>query len=162
MSKMSHGHILRSNYVILICPNMIPAPGTNLNLVGFGWNSIDSVLMPNKCIATLPQIYTVTCGCKKNPLEDVCADSLPLHAQNFASATGKNVVPKFTNTLSWALHKMCKCKVFLWDKFSCIWTKCKNIYRKIHITENLYICIFYPVWCISLISPEAYTLFKQE
>ena len=31
----------------------------------FDWNSVDSVLMPNGCTVTLPEMYTVTCGCKK-------------------------------------------------------------------------------------------------
>ena len=37
---------------------------------------------------------------RKNALEDASAASLALHAENFASATEKNVVPKFTNRLS--------------------------------------------------------------
>ena len=55
--------------------------------------------MPNKCIVTLPEMYTVTCGCEKKSLEDVTAASLVLHAQNIASATEKDVVPKFTHTV---------------------------------------------------------------
>ena len=84
---------------------MISTPDTNLNLVEFDWNSIDLVLMPNKCIFVLPKLYTVTFDCKKNALENVSAASLALDAQNFASATEKNVVPKFTNRLSLTLHK---------------------------------------------------------
>ena len=49
---MSHGHVLRSHYVVLICLNLISAPGTNLNPVEFSWNSVDSLLMPNNCIVT--------------------------------------------------------------------------------------------------------------
>ena len=55
---------------------------------------------------------------RKNALEDVSAASLALHAQNFVSATEKNVVPNFTNRLSWTLHKMCKYKRFLSQLFS--------------------------------------------
>ena len=99
-SNMSHGDVLRSHYVALNCSNLILAPDANWNPVEFDWNSVDSVLMPNKCIITLPKMYTVTFGCKKNALEDVSA----------ASATEKNVVPKFTNRLSWTLHKICKYK----------------------------------------------------
>ena len=62
---MSRGHILRSHYVILICSSLISAPDSNWNPVEFSWNSVDSVLMPNKCIVTLPEMYTVTWGCKK-------------------------------------------------------------------------------------------------
>ena len=62
---MSHGHIFRSHDVVLICSNLISAPDTNLNPAEFGGNSVDSVLMSNKCIVTLPEMYTVTCGCKK-------------------------------------------------------------------------------------------------
>ena len=64
-SNMLHGHILRSHYVGSIFPNLILALDTNLNPLEFGWNSVDSVLMPNKCIVTLPGIYTVTYGYKK-------------------------------------------------------------------------------------------------
>ena len=119
---MSHGDVLRSHYVVLNCSNLISAPDTNLNHVEFDWNSVDSVLMPNKCIVTLPKMHTATFGCKKNALEDVSAASLALHAQNFASATEKNVVPKFANILSWTLHKICKYNGFLKAKFSRIWT----------------------------------------
>ena len=160
---MSHWHILRSHCVFLISLNLISAPDTNFNPLEFGWNSADSVLMPNKCIVALPEMYTVTCGCKKNALEDVSAASLALHApQHFARASEKNVVLKFTNRLSWTLHKICKYKGFLWVKFSHIWTESKDIYRKIRIRENPYICIFYPVSRISLISPETYTSLNKN
>ena len=33
--------------------------------------------------------------------------SLVLITQNFASTLEKNVIPKFTNRLSWTLHKLC-------------------------------------------------------
>ena len=62
--------------------------------------------MPNKYIVTLPKMYTVTCGCKKNCSES--AASLVLYAQIFPGAVENNVVPKFTNTLIWILHKICK------------------------------------------------------
>ena len=47
------GHILRPHYV-LICSNLISVQDINLNPVEFGWNSVDSVLMSNKYIVTLP------------------------------------------------------------------------------------------------------------
>ena len=40
------------------------------------------------------------------------AASLARHAQNFAGAMEKNVVPKFTKRLSLTLHKVCKYKRF--------------------------------------------------
>ena len=52
-------------YFDLICSNLISIPEINLNPVEFGWNSVDSVFLPNKCIFTLPEMYTVTFGCKK-------------------------------------------------------------------------------------------------
>ena len=63
-SNISDGHILRS-HVVLICLNLISTSGINFSPVEFGWNSVDSILMSNKCIAALPEMYTVTCGCKK-------------------------------------------------------------------------------------------------
>ena len=110
-SNMSHGNELRSYDVVLNCSNLISALDTNLNLVEFDSNSVDSLLMSNKFIVTLPNMYTF--GCKKNALEDVSAASLALHAQKFASATEKNVVPKFTNRISLTRHKICKYKGFL-------------------------------------------------
>ena len=107
-SNMSHGDDFRTYYVVLNCSNMISATDINLSLVEFDWNSIDPALMPNKFIVTLPKMYTVTFGCKKNALEVVSAASLVLHAQNLASATEKNVAPKFTNRLSLTRHKVCK------------------------------------------------------
>ena len=38
---------------------MISAPDINLNPVKFDLNSVDSVLMPNECVITLPEMYTV-------------------------------------------------------------------------------------------------------
>ena len=90
---------------------------------------------------------------RKNVLQKV----IVLHAQYFVSAAKKNVVPQFTHRLSWTLHKIYKYKGFLWAKFSRIWTESKDIYRKIRIRENSYICIFYPVWRISFISPGTLT-----
>ena len=76
------------------------APDTNLNPVEFGWNSIDSVLMPNKCIVTLPEMYTTKMFLvpARNEQENVSVASLVLHAQYVTSAKKKNVV---THRLSW-------------------------------------------------------------
>ena len=124
--NMSHGHIQRSHYVVLICSSMTSAPDSNLSPLEFGWNSVNSVLIPNKYIVTLPEMHTVTCGYKrKTALEDVSAASVVLQAQNFKSATEKNVVPKFPLRLSWTLHKISKYKGFLCAKISR--TKFKNI-----------------------------------
>ena len=135
-SNMSQGHILRSHYVVLICSNLISAPDTNLNPVDFDWNSVDSVLMPNKCIVALQAMYTVTCGCKKK-CTGRCRYS---NVWRFfyiilASATEKNIVPKSTNRLTWTLHKICKYQGFLWAKCFRIWRESKNIYRK-YVPEN--------------------------
>ena len=78
---MSHGDELKTYYVVLNCSNLISAPDTNLNLAKFDWNSVDSVLMPNKLIVTLPNMYSVTLDCKKNALENVSIACLALHAQ---------------------------------------------------------------------------------
>ena len=64
-SNMSHGYILRSDYFVLICSNLISGTKANKNPVEFGWNSVDSVSLPNKCIVTVLEMYSVTCGCKK-------------------------------------------------------------------------------------------------
>ena len=143
---MSHGDVLRSHYVILNCSNLISAPDTDLNPVEFDWNSVHSVLMPNKCIVTLPKIYTVTLGCKKNALENFSAANLALHAQNFASATEKNVVRKFTNRLGWMLHKICRFSIRF--SVSQIFPYLDIIQGGIQETiyqRNPHTCIFYPV-----------------
>ena len=106
---------------------------------------------------------------RKNALKD--APSFALHAQNFATATEKNVELKFTNRLIWTLHKICKYKGFLrvnYIQFSRIWTEsegmlvCKTILILIkfpfqrHIScrhlnfdptyENVHNCDFPPFW----------------
>ena len=58
--NMLYRHILRSCYVVLITLDLILAPDTNLNPVEFSWNSVDSVLLSNKYIVILPEMYTVT------------------------------------------------------------------------------------------------------
>ena len=62
---MSHGDIMRSLYVNLTFLNLISTPEKNLNTAEFGRNPVDSVLLLNRCIVTLPEIYPVICGCKK-------------------------------------------------------------------------------------------------
>ena len=156
-SNISHSHILRSIYVNLIGSNLILAPESNP--VEFGRNSVDSVLLPNKCIVTLPEMYTVTCGYKKKcTARCQCSKfgAFCTFRKNFASALEKNVVPKLTNRLSSTLHKICKYKSFLWVTFPHMWTESQDIYQKIGIREKPYILIFYLVWCISLIIPENY------
>ena len=59
-SNISQGHILRLLYVNLIFWNLILTPETNLNPVEFGRNSVDSELLSDKCIVTLPEMYTAT------------------------------------------------------------------------------------------------------
>ena len=61
----SHGHVRGSQYVVLIYSNLILTPNTSFNPVEFGWNSVDSVLMPSKFIVTLPEMYTATCEYKE-------------------------------------------------------------------------------------------------
>ena len=54
-SNISHGYIFRSFYVDLICWNVILKPEE------FGRNSVYSVLLSNRCIVTLPEMYTYLC-----------------------------------------------------------------------------------------------------
>ena len=58
-------YIPRSHYFVLICSNLISIPETNSNPLEFDWNSVDSELLLNKCIVTLIEMYSITCGCKK-------------------------------------------------------------------------------------------------
>ena len=58
-------YILSQHYVVLICSNLISIPDANSNFVELHWSLVHSVLMSNECIVILPEIYTVTCGCKK-------------------------------------------------------------------------------------------------
>ena len=102
------------------------------------------------------QRYSLLLGAaRKNALEDVSADSLALHIQNFVSATKKNIVPKFTNRLIWILHKIHKYHSFLWVKFSRIETG--HIREDTNQRKHVYSHILPSVTC-SLISPEPYTL----
>ena len=126
---MLHGHTLRSYYVVLICSSLISVPDTSLNPVEFGWNLVDSELMPNKCFVTLPEMYTGTCGCKKKFIERYQWSKFGVPCTEFC-ATEKNVAPKFTNNFSWTLHKICKYKCFLRAKFPRIWTESKDTYTR--------------------------------
>ena len=85
--NMLYRHILRSCYVVLITLDLILAPDTNLNPVEFSWNSVDSVLLSNKYIVILPEMYTVTCGCNKKCTGRFSAASLTFHGNNFLVAT---------------------------------------------------------------------------
>ena len=124
---MSHGYIL---YFVLIFSNLVAPPKTNLHPVEFGWNSVDSVLLPNMYYYTTRDVQLLV-ATRKNAPQDVSAASLALHAQNFASALEKNGAPKFTIRISWTLHKICKYKDFLLATFSNIWTESKHIYSYI-------------------------------
>ena len=68
------------------------------------------------------------------------APSLALYAQNFVSAMEKNVVPTFTNRLSWSLHKICNCKGTLSATFSRMLTESKDILENVCIRENHHMC----------------------
>ena len=107
---MSHEDILRSHYVALICADLISAPDYCLNLLESGWNSVDSVLIPNKHIVTLPEMYTVTCRCKKNCTGRCQCKKFGASSTEFCKCNG---VPKFWHRLSRTLHKICKYKDFL-------------------------------------------------
>ena len=89
-SNMTDRHILRSNYFVLISPDLISAPDSYLNLVEFGWNSVDSLLMPNKYIVTLPEMYNVTCMCKKNCTERwQCSKKFGASSREFCKCNGE-------------------------------------------------------------------------
>ena len=55
-SNMSHGRALRS-HVVLNCSKLISTPHINLNPVEFDWNSVDSILIPNKCTITIQEVH---------------------------------------------------------------------------------------------------------
>ena len=55
--NMSHGRALRSHYVVLNCSKLISTPHINLNPVEFDWNSVDSILIPNKCTVTIQEVH---------------------------------------------------------------------------------------------------------
>ena len=134
---------------VLICSNQISAPDTNLNPVKFGWNIVDSVLMPN--VSLHYQRWTLLLVvARKNTLKDVSVDSLTFDEQNFTSATEKNIVPIFTNmdTVGYCI-RYANMKVI-------------SYMDRILGREHPYIHIFYSLWRISFISPEIFTLLNKN
>ena len=63
------------------------APDTSLNPVEFSCNSVDSVLLSNKYIVMLPEMYAVACGCNEKRTGRFSAASLTFHGNNFPIAT---------------------------------------------------------------------------
>ena len=53
--------------------------------------------MPSQYIVTIQEMYTATCGCKKNVLDNCIAVDLMSNLQNFASVMEINVLVKFKN-----------------------------------------------------------------
>ena len=68
------------------------------------------------------------------------AGSLALHAQNLASATEKNVVPKFTNRLSWTPHT--NIKVFSKPNFP-VYGQNPRTYTGKHVPEKTRIFAYF-------------------
>ena len=155
---MSHGHIRRSHYVILIFTNLISAAGSYLNPVEFGWNSAESVLMPNKYIVTLPEMYTVTCGCKKKLHWKTSVQQVwSLHPHNFASPTEKNVVSKFRDYIRYA-----NIKVFCEPNFH-VYGQNPRTYTGKYVSEKTHIFACFTQYDIcSLICPETYTSLNKN
>ena len=93
-------YILSSHYVVLICSNLISIPEANLNFLEFDWSLADSVLISNECIVT-PEIYTVTCGCKKKCIGRCHCSKLfslkQLHRWKFTTDRNKNKKQKKLN-----------------------------------------------------------------
>ena len=84
------------------------------------------------CYFRLQEKWTGRCQCCK----------FGAHAQNFASATEKNVVPKFANRLSLTLNKICKYKDFLLAKFSRKWQNPKTYTGK-YVSEKTSIFAYF-------------------
>ena len=74
---------------LLISSNLILTPDTNFIPVEFGWNSVYSVLMPDKFIVTLPEMYTVTCAARKKSLKDFSAASFGTSCTAFCKSIGE-------------------------------------------------------------------------
>ena len=82
---------------------------------------------------------------RKDALEDVNAASLVFHAQEFASATEKNVVPNFTKESVQHCISYANTMVPSEQNFPVYVQRIQAHYAKIRVRENLYVCIFYPV-----------------
>ena len=64
-SHMLHGHLLRSHYFVWIHSNLLETDENQLDPKNFGWKSINYILLPDEYTLSLPDAYSVTCGCKK-------------------------------------------------------------------------------------------------
>ena len=64
-SHVLYGHLLRSHYFVWTCHTLLTENAATLNPQRFGWNLVDNVLIPDKHLCSLPEIYTATCRCNK-------------------------------------------------------------------------------------------------
>ena len=64
-SASLHGHLLRSFYFVRVNASLLQSPDKKLNPSQFGWQQIDSILVPEKLMIDMPDEYTTTCGFKK-------------------------------------------------------------------------------------------------
>ena len=125
-------YILSSHYVVLICSNLISIPEANLNFLEFDWSLADSVLISNECIVTQPEIYTVTCGCKKKCIGgDHCSKLFSLkqlHGWKLTTDRNKNKKQKKLNntkTFPHCLDSINKAYKHI-HKITIVWNKITN------------------------------------
>ena len=125
-------YILSSHYVVLICSNLISIPEANLNFLEFDWSLADSVLISNECIVTQPEIYTVTCGCKKKCIGGGHCSKLfslkQLHGWKLTTDRNKNKEQKKLNntkTFPHCLDSINKAYKHI-HKITIVWNKITN------------------------------------
>ena len=62
-STSLHGHLHRSFYFVRVNASFLQSTDKKLNPSQFGWQQIDSILVPEKLMIDMPDEYTTTCGC---------------------------------------------------------------------------------------------------
>ena len=145
---MSHGYIL---YFVLIFLNLVALPKTNLDPVEFGWNSVDSVLLPNMYYYTTRDVHCY----------------LWLQEKMHRKMSVQQVWRFMRRILQVHWRRMVYLSLPLESVGHCIRYANIKIFSEPHFPiygQNLrtYTPIFYPGWRISLISPESDTSLNKS
>ena len=62
-SSCINGHLLRCHNFVRLLANLLTGRGTAMEVTSYGWQRIESVLYPDKCLLFMPREYHTTCKC---------------------------------------------------------------------------------------------------
>ena len=120
----------------------------------FDWNSVDSVLMPNKCILHHQRCTLILLAARKMHWKMPVLQVWHFNYRILQVQWRRMLYLSLPLESVWHCIRYASIKVFSKPNFWHLWTESKDIQESLYLKKP----IFYSVWRISLISPEMYLL----